>query len=206
MNYATTLSRVAALCLLAGAAHASPVVVSPAAADAGIAVPATVYSPALPARPAAAEAASPDRAWREQNRIVAGYNPMMLTMAAHGAAAHAGHAAPAADPHAGHTMAQHGAQAGHGAAAATSAPAADPHAGHRMPAAQAMDGKAAPMSAGGCCKDGCCCKGAAGAGHAGMQGCCAKGGADAPQSCAPAHPAPGAPGAPPHPKHHGGQP
>ena len=91
MTFATTLFRVAAPCLLAGAAHASPVAVPVPvpAADGGHPVPATVYSPALPYRAAAAEAASPDRAWREQHRIVGAYNSMMLTMDGHGADAHA---------------------------------------------------------------------------------------------------------------------
>jgi len=133
MTFATTLFRVAAPCLLAGVAHASPVPVP--AADGGVPVPATVYTSALPFRPAAPEAVRPDQAWREQNRIVGAYDSMALTMGRH-----AGHAAPAADPHAAHAghAAANGAHAGHGAmhGAAANAPA-DPHAGHRMPAAPA---------------------------------------------------------------------
>ena len=127
MTSAITLSRVAALCLLAGAAHAAPVPVS-SAADASVPVPPTVYTPAGQYRPAVPEAASPDRAWREQNRIVAAQDSMMLTM---------GGQAQGADPHAGH--------AGHAPAAA------DPHAGHAMadPAA-----KGPPMAGCACCKGG----------------------------------------------------
>jgi hypothetical protein len=131
MTSVFTLSRVAGLCLLAGAAHASPVHVS-TAADAGVPVPPTVYAPAARYQPAAPDAASPDRAWREQNRIVAAQNSMMLTM---------GGQAPGADPHAGH--------AGHAPAAA-----ADPHAGHQMAGAGNMSGAAKPCCAG----EGCCCK------------------------------------------------
>jgi len=127
MTFATTLFRVAAPCLLAGVAHASPVAVPVPAADGGVPVPATVYQSALPYRPTAADAARPDQAWREQNRIVGAYNSMALTMGAH-----AGHAAPAADPHT-----AHGGHAGaHGAHA-------DPHAGHHMPAASAPSKEAA---------------------------------------------------------------
>ncbi|MBD8531204.1 MULTISPECIES: hypothetical protein [unclassified Massilia] len=130
MTFVSTLFRVAAPCLLAGVAHASPVPVP--AADGGVPVRATVYTSALPYRPAAPEAVRPDQAWREQNRIVAAYDSMALTMGAH-----AGHAAPAADPHAAHAVAPD-AHAGHGAmhGAAANAPA-DPHADHRMPAAPA---------------------------------------------------------------------
>ncbi len=166
MTRAITLSRVAALCLLAGVAHASPV----PAADGSIAVPATVYTPAAAWRPASPEASSPNRAWVAQNRVVAAYDSMMLTMGAHGAGQHAGHAAPATDPHAGHDM--------HGGA---------------------HDGHTGASDAGSCCasgacgKDACCCKGSAGAmSGAAMGGCCGKAGANAPQSCAPALPAPGA--------------
>jgi len=136
MTFATTLFRVAAPCLLAGVAHASPVPVP--AADGGIPVPATVYTSALPYRPAAPAAVRPDQAWREQNRIVGAYDSMALTMGAH-----AGHTAPAADPHAG-PAAANGTHAGHGAmhGAAANAPA-DPHAGHRMPAAPAPSKEAA---------------------------------------------------------------
>jgi hypothetical protein len=91
MTFATTLLRVAAPCLLAGAAHAFPV----PAAEPGAPVPPTDYRPAAAYRPAAPEPASPDLVWREQNRIVGAQDSMMLTM---GGAAHGGHAghAPAA--------------------------------------------------------------------------------------------------------------
>jgi hypothetical protein len=95
MTIDATLSRVAALCLLAGAAHASPA----PAADGRTPVPATVYSAILPYRAAATEPASPDRAWREQNRIVGAANSMMPAPDGHGA-----HGTHAADPHAGHRM------------------------------------------------------------------------------------------------------
>jgi hypothetical protein len=88
MTFATTLSRVAALCLLAGAAHAAPVSPAPAsAADSSAPVPATVYTPATGYRPAAAEPAGPAQVWREQNRIVAGGDamPAMDGHTAHGA-------------------------------------------------------------------------------------------------------------------------
>jgi hypothetical protein len=134
MTFATTLFRVAAPCLLAGAAHASPVAVpaavSVAAADGGVPVPATTYQSALPYRPAAPEAVRPDQAWRAQNRIVGAYDSMALT-----GAAHAGHAAPA-DPHAGHHMpatpaapAKTTDHADHADHAATPAPAAHQHGG-----------------------------------------------------------------------------
>lgn len=95
MTIDATLSRVAALCLLAGAAHASPA----PAADGRTPVPATVYSAILPYRAAATEPASPDRAWREQNRIVGAANSMLPALDGHGA-----HGTHAADPHAGHRM------------------------------------------------------------------------------------------------------
>lgn len=123
MTLAIALCRVAALCLLAGAAHAAPV----PAAQASAPVPATRYQPTA-YQAHVAPAVTPDQAWREQNRIVASYDSMALTMPAH--AAHGSHGAAAPDPHAGHTMP---------AAAAT-----DPHAGHHAhkPAA-----KPAPASA-----------------------------------------------------------
>jgi hypothetical protein len=133
MTFATTLFRVAAPCLLAGVAYASPVSVSVPAADGGVPVPATVYTPALPYRPAVPEATRPDRAWREQNRIVGAYDSMALTMGAH-----AGHAAPAADPHAGH--------GGHAAAHDAASAPDDPHAGHRIPATPVAPSKAADHS------------------------------------------------------------
>ena len=78
MTFATTLSRVAAPCLLAGAAHALPVPV----ADSSVPVPATVYTPAARYRPAAPEPAVPAQVWREQNRIV-GAGDAMPAMEAH---------------------------------------------------------------------------------------------------------------------------
>ena len=89
MTFATTLSRVAALCLLASAAHAAPVPAIAAAADSSAPVPATVYRPAASYRPAAPEAAAPHQVWREQNRIVGAGASMMPAMgdhAGHGAA------------------------------------------------------------------------------------------------------------------------
>ena len=86
MTFTTTLVRVAAPCLLAGAAHAFPV----PAAEPGAPVPPTDYRPAAAYRPAAPEPARPDLVWREQNRIVGAQDSMMLTM---GGAAHDGHAA-----------------------------------------------------------------------------------------------------------------
>jgi hypothetical protein len=126
MTFATTLVRVAAPCLLAGAAHASPV----PAADPAAPVPRTDYRPAAAYRSAAPEPASPDLAWREQNRIVGAQDSMMPAMGGAAPDAHTAHAA-----HAGH-----GAHAGH--AASTAAPGSGP--------------KAAAMS---CCgEEGCCCK------------------------------------------------
>ncbi|QNA99689.1 hypothetical protein [Massilia sp. Se16.2.3] len=120
MTFARTLFRVAAPCLLAAAAHAAPAQPSIPAAAADAQVPAVRYVDAARYRAPAAAAASPDRGWREQNRIVGATNSMMLTMggAGHGDA-HAGHgaAAPAPASAPGH--------AGHGSAAAP-----DPHAGH----------------------------------------------------------------------------
>jgi hypothetical protein len=155
MTSAITLSRVAALCLLAGAAHASPVPVS-TAADASVPVPPTRYTPAAQYRPAVPDAASPDRAWREQNRIVAAQNSMMLTMGgqAQGADPHAGHAG-----HAGHAADAHAAMPmGDAAPAQCSAGSASAPAG-------AKSGASAPS----CCADAGCCKDGAG-----MGGCCGK--------------------------------
>ena len=135
MTFATTLSRVAALCLLAGAAHALPVPV----ADGSTPVPAAVYTPAAGYRPAAPEPAGPAQVWREQNRIVAGGAAMPAM------AAHAGHGA--MHDHA----AMHGApQAGTAAAPATIAAAMS------MKSASAAQCGAADQA---CCKDACCCKG-----------------------------------------------
>jgi hypothetical protein len=133
MTFAATLARVAALCLLAGAAHALPVPV----ADSSTPVPATVYRPAAAYRPAAPEPAGPALVWREQNRIVAAVDTM-----------------PAMDAHAGHG-AMHGAvQAKTAAAPATIAAAMS------MRTAAAMQCGAAGES---CCKGGatmaCCAKG-----------------------------------------------
>lgn len=88
MTFATTLVRVAAPCLLAGAAHASPV----PAADPAAPVPPTDYRPAAVYRSAGPEPARPDLAWREQNRIVGAQDSMMLTMGGAGQQAHAAHA------------------------------------------------------------------------------------------------------------------
>jgi hypothetical protein len=143
MTSTIAIFRAAALCLLAGAAHASTV----PAAQADAPVPATRHQPTAYRAPAAQDAA-PDRAWRDQNRIVAGYNSMMLTM---GGDQHAQHQAPqaAADPHAGHKM--------------PAAAAPDPHAGHHMPKTAAKAGEPAPLlaaaHAAGESKAGCaCCK------------------------------------------------
>jgi len=100
--------------LLAGTAHASPPAANPDAP-----VPPTRYQPSSAYTPPAAEPATPDRNWKEQNRIVAA--GASHDHAAHEHAGHAGHAMPAAapaDPHAGHTMHQ--------------AAPVDPHAGHAM--------------------------------------------------------------------------
>jgi len=103
--------------LMHAAAHAAGVnpVVAAAAPDAPAAP--TQYQPSTAYKPLAALATTPDRAWKEQNRIVAAQDGMAPAMAGHGHA----HGATVADPHAGHSM-QH-------------APAADPHASHAMPAA-----------------------------------------------------------------------
>jgi len=126
MTFATTLVRVAAPCLLAGAAHASPV----PAADPAAPVPPTGYRPAAVYRSPAPEPARPDLAWREQNRIVGAQDSMMLTM---GGADHDAHAA-------------HGAHAGH-APAAGSAPKA---------AAMSCCGEGGCCKEGGCKDGGCC--------------------------------------------------
>lgn len=136
--------------LATAAAHAASV----PAADPNAPVPPTRYQTGAAYQPRPAEPATPDQAWKEQNRIVAatpGHGH-----AAHGADPHAGHAMPAAapadphaghampapspdDPHAGHTMpapAQADPHAGHAVPAATPA---DPHAGHAMPAPAPAD-------------------------------------------------------------------
>ncbi|MET0983728.1 MAG: hypothetical protein ABWY02_16600 [Telluria sp.] len=126
MTFAIAFCRAAALCLLAGSAYAATV----PAADASAPVPATRYQPTVYPAPSP-PSATPDQAWREQNRIVAAYDSMALTMPADsGHGAHGQHAAAGADPHAGHKMPA----------------AADPHAGHHMHTGAAT---------GGCCKDGC---------------------------------------------------
>jgi hypothetical protein len=99
MTFATTLLRVAAPCLLAGAAHASPV----PAADPAAPVPPTDYRPAAVYRAAAPEPASPALAWREQNRIVGAQDAMMPAMGGAGHDAHTAHAGHAG--HAGHAPA-----------------------------------------------------------------------------------------------------
>lgn len=121
-------------CLLLGAAHAATATIPAAAPDAP--VPATHYQSSAAYRALPAAGATPDQAWKEQNRIVAATDSMALTMAGHGQA-HAGHGG-GADPHAGHGQAAaHAGHAGHQAtssgdphAAHKAAPAADPHAGH----------------------------------------------------------------------------
>lgn len=68
-------------CCAASTAHAgqpAPAPAGPAAAEA--AVPATIYRPLLPYRPAPAARTSPDQNWKELNRTVAGYSSMSLTM------------------------------------------------------------------------------------------------------------------------------
>jgi copper resistance protein B len=104
-------------CLLAAAAHAGSPHTALPAANPNAPVPPTQYQSSAAYQPLAAEPATPDQAWREQNRIVgAGPGRDHTT---HG---HAGHAMPQAapvDPHAGHAM--------------PAAAAADPHAGHTMP-------------------------------------------------------------------------
>jgi hypothetical protein len=201
MTSAITLSRVAALCLLAGAAHASPVPVS--AADAGAPVPATVYAPAAQYRPAAPDTASPDRAWREQNRIVAAQNSMMLTMGG-GAQDDDPHAA-----HAGHSVGAHAAMAMPASMPISmpmsmrNAPPARCGAGNAAAPAGTMSGAAAMSCCadGGCDKGACCCKDGAA-----MGACCGKDAAGAPQSCAPAMAAPGTHDAQSGGHHHGAQP
>ncbi|WP_305821287.1 hypothetical protein [Massilia brevitalea] len=125
--------------LLAVSVHAAHAASVPAA-DPNAPVPPTRYQTGAAYQPRRAEPATPDQAWKEQNRIVAatpGHGH-----ATHGADPHAGHAMPAAapaDPHAGHAMpvpAPANPHAGH----AMPAPApADPHAGHTMPAQAPAD-------------------------------------------------------------------
>jgi hypothetical protein len=120
----------AALMLAAASAHAparNPA--PPHPADPGAPVPATRYQSQSGYRPAPADSASPDRNWHTQNRIVASYDSMALTMPAEdGAGTHAGHggahaAQPAAMPM---PPAQAGHHHAHGAKPAT-------HAGHPSP-------------------------------------------------------------------------
>ena len=119
-------SRASLIFLSAGLLAASAQAASVPAADPKAPVPPTRYQTSATYQPRPAEPATPDQAWKEQNRIVAatpGHGH-----AAHGADPHAGHAMPAAasaDPHAGHTM-------------PAQAPA-DPHAGHTMPAPAPAD-------------------------------------------------------------------
>lgn len=124
-------------CLLAAAAHAGSQSTALPAANPDAPVPPTRYQSSTAYQPLAAEPATPDQAWREQNRIVgAGPGRDHTT---HG---HAGHAMPQAAPvdphagHAGHAMPQAAPvdpHAGHAMPAAAAAAAADPHAGHTMP-------------------------------------------------------------------------
>ena len=159
MTFATTLSRVAALCLLAGAAHALPVPV----ADSSAPVPATVYAPAAGYVPAAPEPAGPAQVWREQNRIVAG-----------------GDAMPAMDAHAGHgAMHDHAAMQGAAQVKTAAAPAT-------IAAAMSMKTASAMQCGGGgesCCKDDMLLQGRR---RRARMICCAKGDGAAAQSCAPA--------------------
>jgi hypothetical protein len=102
--------RRAVACLLAAFA-AAPGHAQTTAPDPDAAVPETRYQPAHIGRAPAPMTTTPDRAWRENNRIVAGQA---------GHAGHGGHGGPAAqEDHAGHAM-----------PAAPAAPATDPHAHH----------------------------------------------------------------------------
>ena len=125
-------------CLLAANVQAGSPYPAVPAANPDAPVPPTQYQSSAAYRPLSPEPATPDQAWREQNRIVAagpGHDH-----AAHGHAAHAGHAMPQAaplDPHAGHAMPAAAADphAGHTLPVPAPAPApaqADPHAGHAM--------------------------------------------------------------------------
>lgn len=109
----------ACLLLAAACAPAAADPVAPqGAADPRAKVAATVYRPLLDYRPEALPATSPERRWQDSNALVAGYQPMMLTMKprhGHDASAPPAKAAPAAPPddasapHAGHAHHQHGA-------------------------------------------------------------------------------------------------
>jgi hypothetical protein len=101
---------------VAALAHGAEPQAAPNPLDAGAAVPATRYAAALPYRPAPAPATPADQNWKAQNRTVAGYDSMALTMergnapaladssAADGGHAHASHhAAPAAPAHMRHS-------------------------------------------------------------------------------------------------------
>lgn len=124
--------------LLAASFHAAHAASVPAA-DPNAPVPPTRYQTGAAYQPRPAEPATPDQAWKEQNRIVAatpGHGHAM-----HGADPHAGHAMPAsspADPHAGHAMPAPAPADPHAGHAMPAAPA-DPHAGHAMPAAAPAD-------------------------------------------------------------------
>lgn len=85
-------------CLLAGA-FASAASAQSQSADPDAAVPETRYQPAHVARAPAAATTTPDRAWQENNRIVAG-QPAHAGHAGHGK--HTSPAKPAEDPHAHH--------------------------------------------------------------------------------------------------------
>ena len=123
--------------LLAATVHAAHAASVPAA-DPNAPVPPTRYQTGAAYQPRPAEPATPDQAWKEQNRIVAatpGHGHAM-----HGADPHAGHAMPAAAPadlHAGHAMPASSPADPHAGHAMPAPAPADPHAGHAMPAAPA---------------------------------------------------------------------
>jgi len=83
----------AVLALAPAVAGATP----PQADDPRAAVPETPYRAAPVYRPLEKPATTPDRHWREANRTVLGYHPMMLTMPERSAAPQAAAPAPAHD-------------------------------------------------------------------------------------------------------------
>ncbi len=127
--------------LLAASAHAANAPSVPAA-DPNAPVPPTRYQTGATYQPRPAEPATPDQAWKEQNRIVAATPGHGHGHAAHGADPHAGHAMPApapANPHAGHAMPAPAPADPHAGHAMPAAASADPHAGHAMPASTPAD-------------------------------------------------------------------
>lgn len=131
--------------LLAFTVHAAHAASVPAA-DPNAPVPPTRYQTGAAYQPRPAEPATPDQAWKEQNRIVAATTGH--GHAAHGAGPHAGHAMPA-DPHAGHAMPASAAANPHAGHVMPASAPADPHAGHAMPASAPDDphaGHAMPAS------------------------------------------------------------